>query len=153
MAAAQVEQAGGQFHADGIECGRVEEIESDPEAAIRVDHMVVETIDDHRAVVGRRQHECDFAALMFCHQSHAQPEQCEVRTSAGPFAEVAMTPRVLESGVAFQSACRRAPIRPRAVQARTREIILELDHFAVYRAWIVDFAPSFLAYPVATHSH
>src|SRR6516225_722124 len=54
---------------------RDEEVEANPEAPVRVDHMVVEAIDDHRAVVGRRQHERDFAALMVRHWSHAQPEQ------------------------------------------------------------------------------
>src|SRR6516165_12340173 len=75
MVAAEPEQAGGHFHAGGIESGGAEEVEANPEAPVRVDHMVVEAIDDHRAVVGRRQHERDFAALMVRHWSHAQPEQ------------------------------------------------------------------------------
>jgi hypothetical protein len=52
MVAAELEQTGGHLHAGGIECGSIEEIEADPEAPVRIDHVVVEAIYDHRAVVG-----------------------------------------------------------------------------------------------------
>src|SRR6185312_14941905 len=70
--APQHQQFHGQFALDGVVRALIEDLEADAGADI-VDHTVVETVDDHRAVVRRSEHEDELA----CGLKHADLEVWE----------------------------------------------------------------------------